>query len=64
MEIVSGMWRHGNAALGELGSAFLGLADNRDSGPICVPDLITYSTLIYGLCKVGRLEEAKNSCLK
>ncbi|KAI3947792.1 hypothetical protein MKX01_034457 [Papaver californicum] len=53
------MWTRGSAALGDLGNSFIGLVDNTNNGKKCVPDLITYSTIINGLCKVGRLDEAK-----
>ncbi|KAI0515638.1 hypothetical protein KFK09_008304 [Dendrobium nobile] len=64
MEIVSGMWLHGSAALGELGNAFLGRVDDRNGSSKCFPDLITYSILINGLCKAGRLDEAKKKLLE
>ncbi|XP_047944154.1 pentatricopeptide repeat-containing protein At2g17140 isoform X2 [Salvia hispanica] len=57
VEIVSEMWTHGSAALGNLGNSYIGLVDeNRKK---CLPDLITYSTIINGLCSDGRLDEAK-----
>ncbi|XP_057769115.1 pentatricopeptide repeat-containing protein At2g17140 isoform X1 [Salvia miltiorrhiza] len=57
VEIASEMWTHGSAALGNLGNSYIGLVDeNRKK---CLPDLITYSTIIKGLCRDGRLEEAK-----
>ncbi|KAK1304457.1 Pentatricopeptide repeat-containing protein [Acorus calamus] len=59
IEIVDGMWLHGSTALGGLGNAFLGLVDNTTNGNKCFPDLVMYSTLIDGLCKAGRLDEAK-----
>ncbi|XP_010028839.2 pentatricopeptide repeat-containing protein At2g17140 [Eucalyptus grandis] len=59
MEIVSGMWSHGSAALGNLGNSFIGLVDNANDCNKCSPDLISYSTVISGLCKAGRVEEAK-----
>ncbi|XP_030450320.2 LOW QUALITY PROTEIN: pentatricopeptide repeat-containing protein At2g17140 [Syzygium oleosum] len=59
MEIVSGMWSHGSAALGNLGNSFIGLVDNANDCNKCYPDLISYSTVISGLCKAGRIEEAK-----
>ncbi|KAL3622640.1 hypothetical protein CASFOL_034051 [Castilleja foliolosa] len=57
VEIVSEMWTHGTAALGNLGNMYIGLVD--ENRKRCLPDLITYSTVINGLCKDGRLEEAK-----
>ncbi|KAI6700959.1 hypothetical protein NL676_015283 [Syzygium grande] len=59
MEIVSGMWSHGSAALGNLGNSFIGLVDNANDCNKCCPDLISYSTVISGLCKAHRIEEAK-----
>ncbi|KAF4382786.1 hypothetical protein G4B88_021569 [Cannabis sativa] len=59
IEIVSGMWTHGRAALGHLGNSFIGLVDDSNNGKNCRPDLITYSIIISGLCKAGKLDEAK-----
>ncbi|KAF8406706.1 hypothetical protein HHK36_008798 [Tetracentron sinense] len=64
IEIVSGMWDHGSAALGDLGNSFIGLVDNTNNGKKCVPDLITYSIIIDGLCKAGRLDEAKKKLVE
>ncbi|KAL5983145.1 hypothetical protein ACLOJK_017227 [Asimina triloba] len=63
-EIVDGMWRHGSAALGDLGNAFLGLVDNTNNGKKCTPDLISYSTIINALCKAGKLDEAKKKFIE
>ncbi|KAF6148404.1 hypothetical protein GIB67_036619 [Kingdonia uniflora] len=57
--ILDGMWIHGSAALGDLGNSFIGLVDNTNNRKKCLPDLVTYSTVIDGLCKAGRLDEAK-----
>ncbi|XP_062086540.1 pentatricopeptide repeat-containing protein At2g17140 [Humulus lupulus] len=59
IEIVSGMWTHGRAALGHLGNSFIGLVDDSNNGKNCRPDLITYSIIISGMCKAGKLDEAK-----
>ncbi|XP_027177968.1 pentatricopeptide repeat-containing protein At2g17140-like [Coffea eugenioides] len=59
VEIVSEMWTHGSAALGNIGNSFIGLVDEGNNGKKCMPDLITYSTIISGLCNDGRLDEAK-----
>ncbi|KAG7975665.1 hypothetical protein I3843_06G110300 [Carya illinoinensis] len=59
IEIVNGMWTHGSAALGNLGNSFIGLVDDNGNGKKCMPDLVTYSTIISELCKAGRLDEAK-----
>ncbi|KAH0978136.1 hypothetical protein GBA52_027855 [Prunus armeniaca] len=64
IEIVSGMWTHGSAALGNLGNSFIGLVDDSNNGKKCIPDLITYSTIISGLCKAGRLDEAKKKFME
>ncbi|XP_065868678.1 pentatricopeptide repeat-containing protein At2g17140 isoform X3 [Euphorbia lathyris] len=64
VEIVSGMWIHGSAALGNLGNSFVGLVDNSNSRKKCLPDLITYSTIINGLCKAGRLDDAKKKFIE
>ncbi|KAI3446347.1 hypothetical protein Pfo_003012 [Paulownia fortunei] len=62
VEIVSEMWTHGSAALGNLGNSYIGLVDeNRKE---CLPDMITYSTIINGLCRDGRLEEAKKKFIE
>nr|GMD12377.1 pentatricopeptide repeat-containing protein At2g17140 [Ipomoea batatas] len=59
VEIIGEMWTHGSAALGNLGNLFLGLVDGGNDRKKCLPDLITYSTIINSLCKDGRLGEAK-----
>ncbi|KAL6963599.1 hypothetical protein U1Q18_034610 [Sarracenia purpurea var. burkii] len=59
LEIASEMWTHGSAALGDLGNSFIDLLDDNTNGKKCSPDLVTYSTIINGLCKAGRLDEAK-----
>jgi pentatricopeptide repeat protein len=59
IEIVNGMWTHGSAALGNLGNSFIGLVDDSNKWKRCMPDLVTYSTIIGELCKAGRLDEAK-----
>ncbi|KAK9286616.1 hypothetical protein L1049_015016 [Liquidambar formosana] len=64
VEIVGGMWTHGSAALGDLGNSFIGLVDDSNNGKKCMPDLITYSTIINGLCKAGRLDEAKKKFIE
>ncbi|KAK6118696.1 hypothetical protein DH2020_047553 [Rehmannia glutinosa] len=62
VEIVSEMWTHGSAALGNLGNLYIGLVD--ENRKRCLPDLITYSTVINGLCRDGRLEEAKKKFIE
>ncbi|KAE9447434.1 hypothetical protein C3L33_20668, partial [Rhododendron williamsianum] len=57
--IVSEMWDHGSAALGDLDNSFIDLLDDNSKWKECMPDLITYSTVINGLCNAGRLDEAK-----
>ncbi|KAF7127665.1 hypothetical protein RHSIM_Rhsim11G0197400 [Rhododendron simsii] len=57
--IVSEMWDHGSAALGDLDNSFIDLLDDNSKWKDCMPDLITYSTVINGLCNAGRLDEAK-----
>ncbi|KAG9459892.1 hypothetical protein H6P81_004400 [Aristolochia fimbriata] len=64
IEIVDEMWIHGSAALGELGNAFLGLVDSSNIRNKCFPDLVSYTTVISGLCKAGRLDEAKKKFLE
>jgi pentatricopeptide repeat protein len=58
------MWTHGSAALGHLGNSFVGLVDDSNNGNKCLPDLISYSTIISGLCKAGRLDEAKKKFME
>ncbi|KAL8521199.1 hypothetical protein ACS0TY_011660 [Phlomoides rotata] len=62
VEIVREMWTHGSAALGNLGNSYIGLVD--ENRKTCLPDLITYSTVINGLCRDGRLEEAKKTFIE
>ncbi|KAK4401314.1 Pentatricopeptide repeat-containing protein [Sesamum angolense] len=62
VEIVNEMWTHGSAALGNLGNLYIGLVDGNRKR--CLPDLITYSTIINGLCRDGRLEEAKKKFIE
>lgn len=66
IEIVNGMWTHGSAALGELGNLYIGLVDDdsNTNAVKCMPDLVTYSTLINTLCKDGRLDEAKKKFIE
>ncbi|KAL3597764.1 hypothetical protein D5086_009401 [Populus alba] len=64
IEIVNGMWTHGSAALGNLGNSYIGLVDDSDSWKKCMPDLISYSTIISGLCKAGRVGEAKKKFIE
>ncbi|KAH7511463.1 hypothetical protein JRO89_XSUnG0200600 [Xanthoceras sorbifolium] len=64
IEIVNEMWTHGSAALGNLGNSFIGLVDDSNIKKKCLPDLITYSTIISGLCKAGRLDEAKKKFIE
>ncbi|CAK7329085.1 unnamed protein product [Dovyalis caffra] len=64
IEIVSGMWNHGSAALGSLGNSYIGLVDDSDRRKKCMPDLISYATIISGLCKAGRLDEAKKKFIE
>jgi pentatricopeptide repeat protein len=64
IEIVNGMWTHGSAALGNLGNSYIGLVDDSDSRKKCMPDLISYSTIISGLCKAGRVGEAKKKFIE
>ncbi|KAF3784227.1 Pentatricopeptide repeat-containing protein [Nymphaea thermarum] len=58
MKIAGGMWDHGAAALGDLENVVLGLVDG-SYGDKCHPDVVTYSTLIDGLLKAGKFDEAK-----
>lgn len=53
IEIVNGMWTHGSPALGNLGNSYIALVDDSSDGKKCTPDLVTYSTIINGLCKAG-----------
>ncbi|PIN14776.1 hypothetical protein CDL12_12593 [Handroanthus impetiginosus] len=62
IEIASEMWAHGSAALGNLGNSYIGLVD--ENRKRCLPDLITYSTVISVLCKHGRLDEAKKKFIE
>ncbi|KAG8368010.1 hypothetical protein BUALT_Bualt15G0000800 [Buddleja alternifolia] len=62
VEIVSEMWSHGSAALGNLGNMYIGLVD--ENRKRCLPDLITYSIVIDGLCRDERLEEAKKKFIE
>ncbi|XP_028547913.1 pentatricopeptide repeat-containing protein At2g17140-like [Dendrobium catenatum] len=58
MEIVSGMWLHGSAALGKLGkisSAFKVLRDMEKKG--CQPSARTYNLLIWGLGRKNQISE-------
>lgn len=64
IEIVSEMWNHGSAALGNLGNSFIGLVDDSNNRKKCLPDLITYSTIISGLCNAGRLDDAKKKFIE
>ncbi|KAM7258036.1 hypothetical protein ACFE04_013777 [Oxalis oulophora] len=65
VEIAYGMWTHGSAALGNLGNSFIGLVDDStNTGKKCMPDLVTYSTIISALCKAGRLDEGKKKFLE
>ncbi|KAK4759847.1 hypothetical protein SAY87_022978 [Trapa incisa] len=59
IEILNGMWIHGSAALGNMGNSFIALVGETNNHKKCVPNLITYSTVISALCKADRLEEAK-----
>lgn len=59
VDIINGMWDHGSIVLGDLGHAFLGLVDSYKNNTRCSPDLLSYSTIITELCKVGWFDEAK-----
>jgi pentatricopeptide repeat protein len=55
------MWVHGSAAIGGLYEnydASMGLV-NSIKHESCFPNVITYTTVIDGFCKGGRLDEAK-----
>ncbi|KAL5200063.1 hypothetical protein ABZP36_021266 [Zizania latifolia] len=64
MDIVDGMWSEGCLALGRLGNSFLSLISDSSSSKRCLPDRITYSTLMSALCKEGRFDEAKKKLLE
>lgn len=64
MDIVDGMWNEGSLALGRLGYSFLSLLTDSSSSKRCLPDRITYSTLVSALCKEGRFDEAKKKLLE
>ncbi|CAJ1936290.1 unnamed protein product [Sphenostylis stenocarpa] len=63
MEIVSEMWTNGPTSL-DKGNSFATLINSISNVSNCLPDGITYTTLINGLCKVGRLEEAKKKFIE
>ncbi|KAL2343929.1 hypothetical protein Fmac_005214 [Flemingia macrophylla] len=58
IEIVSGMWTNGTTSL-DKGNSFANLINSIGNVSNCLPDGITYTTLINGLCKDGRIDEAK-----
>ncbi|KAL3002532.1 hypothetical protein AAZX31_08G059100 [Glycine max] len=62
-EIVSEMWTNGPTSL-DKGNSFASLINSIHNVSNCLPDGITYTTLINGLCKVGRLEEAKKKFIE
>ncbi|KAF7083282.1 hypothetical protein CFC21_087091, partial [Triticum aestivum] len=64
MDIVDEMWNEGSLALGRLGSSFSSLASDSFLSKKCLPDRITYTTLMNALCKEGRFEEAKKRLLE
>ncbi|GAV60133.1 Glyco_transf_8 domain-containing protein/PPR domain-containing protein/PPR_1 domain-containing protein/PPR_2 domain-containing protein, partial [Cephalotus follicularis] len=64
IEIANGMWTHGSAALANLGNSFIGLVEDSNKAKNCMPDLVTYSIIISGLCKAGRLDEAKKKFIE
>ncbi|KAJ1390408.1 Tetratricopeptide-like helical domain superfamily [Sesbania bispinosa] len=63
IDIVSEMWTNGTTSLGK-GNTFAGLVNSIHDVSSSLPDVITYTTLIKGLCKVGRLEEAKKKFIE
>ncbi|CAI8618095.1 unnamed protein product [Vicia faba] len=62
-EVVSEMWTDGTNSISKENS-FAGLVNSVHNVPTSTPDVITYTTLISGLCKVGRLEEAKKKFIE
>ncbi|CAL5341372.1 unnamed protein product [Camellia sinensis] len=64
IKIVSEMWSHGSDALGDLGNSFIGILDDGNNRKKCLPDLVSYSIIINGLCKAGRLDEAKKKFIE
>ncbi|KAI7980727.1 Pentatricopeptide repeat-containing protein [Camellia lanceoleosa] len=64
IKIVSEMWSHGSDALGDLGNSFIGILDDGNNRKKCLPDLVSYSIIINGLCKNGRLDEAKKKFIE
>ncbi|KAK7362974.1 hypothetical protein VNO77_05099 [Canavalia gladiata] len=63
IEIVSEMWTNGPTSL-DKGNSFASLVNSIRNVSNSLPDVITYTTLINGLCKVGRLEEAKKKFIE
>ncbi|XP_004504955.1 pentatricopeptide repeat-containing protein At2g17140 [Cicer arietinum] len=63
IEVVSEMWTDGTNSLDKENS-FAGLVSLIHNVSTNMPDVITYTTLINGLCKVGRLEEAKKKFIE
>ncbi|TKY59360.1 Pentatricopeptide repeat-containing protein [Spatholobus suberectus] len=63
IEIVSEMWTNGPTSL-DKGNSFASLINSIANVSNSLPDGITYTTLINGLCKVGRLEEAKKKFIE
>ena len=63
MQIVNEMWTNGPTSL-DKGNTFATLINSITNVSNCLPDGITYTTLINGLCKAGRLEEAKKTFIE
>ncbi|XP_027346293.1 pentatricopeptide repeat-containing protein At2g17140 [Abrus precatorius] len=63
IDIVSEMWTNGPTSL-DKGNSFASLVNSIHNVSNSLPDVITYTTLINGLCKVGRLEEAKKKFIE
>ncbi|KAM0858841.1 hypothetical protein ACQ4PT_047595 [Festuca glaucescens] len=64
MDIVDGMWNEGSLALGRLGGSFASLVSDSSLTKRCLPDRITYSTLMNALCKEGRFDEARKKLIE
>lgn len=64
MDIVDGMWNEGRLALRRLGNSFVSLVSDSSISKSCLPDRITYSTLMNALCKEGRFDEAKKKLVE
>jgi pentatricopeptide repeat protein len=62
-DVVSEMWTDGTDSLGKENSV-AGIVNSIHNVSTSMPDVITYTTLINGLCKAGRLEEAKKKFIE